>query len=125
MCPLFVKKYSSNINFNSYGWIINTKKESVMVVFKWRDGRAYISDGRWVSNKNGITHPRTVHLYFEGVHNRFSMYPVRMSALTNTVMPPPPLKCGRSIWALRPMTYFRTTIDPKKVYVDITYYYYR
>ncbi|WJX89633.1 Calcium-dependent protein kinase [Trifolium repens] len=85
-----------------------------MVVFKWRDGRAYISDGRWVSNKNGITHPRTVHLYFEGVHNRFSMYPVRMSALTNTVMPPPPIKCGRSIWALRPMTYFRTTIDPKK-----------
>jgi hypothetical protein len=123
MCPLFVKKYSSNINFNSYGWIINTKKESVMVVFKWRDGRAYISDGRWVSKYNGITHPRIVHLYFEGVHNRFSMYPVRMSALTNTIMPPPSLNYGHNSWALRPKSYFRTTIDPKKVYVDITYYY--
>jgi hypothetical protein len=92
-----------------------------MVVFKWKDGRAYISDGRWVSNKNEISTKRTIHLYFEGVHNRFYMYPLRMSAVTNTVMPPHHSKYGDDSWALRPKSYFRTTIDPKQVYVYITY----
>jgi hypothetical protein len=121
MCPDFVKKYSSNINLNYYGWIINTKREATMVVFKWKDGRSYISDGRAVANRNDFNSPRTVHLYFEGVQNRFSMYPVRINGVTNTVMPPPPSSpYGHSSWSFRPKSYFKTTIDPKKVYIDIT-----
>jgi hypothetical protein len=94
-----------------------------MIVFKWKDGRSYISDGRAAANKNGFTHPRTVHLYFEGVQNRFSMYPVRINGVTKDIMPPPPSPYGQSSWSFRPKSYFKTTIDPKKVYIDITYYY--
>jgi hypothetical protein len=115
MCPDFVKKYSSNLNLNYYGWIINTKREATMVVFKFKDGKSYISDGRVVANRNGFTHPQTVHLYFEGVQNRFSMYPVRIKGVTNDIMPPPSSPYGNSSWSFRTKTYFKTIIDPKKV----------
>jgi hypothetical protein len=120
MCPLFMKKYSADLDFNKYGWILNTKRQSTMIVFKWKDGRAYISDGRVIAKRNEFKYSRTVVLYFAGVHNRFYMYPARISPTTNLLMPPPPLDHDPRSWSEYPPPYFKTTIHPNKVYIDIT-----
>jgi hypothetical protein len=111
-----MKKYSADIDFNKYGWILNTKRQSTMVVFKWKDGRAHISDGRVIAKRNEFKYSRTV----AGVHNRFYMYPAKISPTTNLLMPPPPLDHDPRSWSEYPPPYFKTTIHPNKVYIDIT-----
>jgi hypothetical protein len=115
-----MKKYSADLDFNKYGWILNTKRQSTMIVFKWKDGRAYVSDGRVVAKRNGFKYQRTVLLYFAGVHNRFYMYLARISPTTNLLMPPPPMDHDNRSRSETPQPYFKTTIDPNKVYIDIT-----
>ncbi|PNX58229.1 hypothetical protein L195_g059087, partial [Trifolium pratense] len=46
-----------------------------MVVFKSKNDRCYISDGRVVAKRNGFKEPTSVTLYFEGEDNRFTMLP--------------------------------------------------
>jgi hypothetical protein len=115
-----MKKYSADLDFNKYGWILDTKSQSTMVVFKWKDGRAYISDGRVIAKRNDFKYSRTVLLYFTVVHNRFYMYPARISPTTNLLMPPPPLDHDPSSWSEYPPKNFKTTIHPNKIYIDIT-----
>jgi hypothetical protein len=95
MCPQFANKYIFKLDFDYYGWINNKGQICTMVIFKRRADKFYISDGRVVARRNGFTKPTTVILYFEGVDNRFSMFPAIYEGGSSVVRPPPSIPTNR------------------------------
>ncbi|GAU41550.1 hypothetical protein TSUD_140820 [Trifolium subterraneum] len=95
-----------------------------MVIFKRRAYNFYISDGRVVARRNGFMKPTTVILYFEGVDNRFSMFPAMYEGGSSVVRPPPsiPAKSSRS-WSDHPTPYFKTVISPDEERIHICPYF--
>ncbi|GAU42708.1 hypothetical protein TSUD_382440 [Trifolium subterraneum] len=105
------------MNLNYYGWIDSKGKPSTMVVFKRKDDRCYISDGRIVARKNDFQRSTTVILYFQGVDNRFAMYPAIYEVGSSVLKPPPSTPVPS--WSVHPISYFKTVISPQEDKIQI------
>ncbi|KAK2419568.1 ubiquitin-specific protease ESD4 [Trifolium repens] len=73
VCPYFLNNWSTKLDYEKHGFIINSYREKTKVKFIWKKGKLCLSSGITVAANNGYTQQTKVIVYFEG-QNNFLMF---------------------------------------------------